>query len=555
MDGLVRSDTVDVRRLFLFKQHAADDTAGTICPLLPVPGWKYAGFRAPVLPPTLSAHDDGIMIIENSKSKLLSSHSGAWTFLKLESSPDKILVGTYQGLSLLEKQEGNWVFSGSLEGFKYSSRFLLEDADGSFWIHHEYKGVFKVVLNDSLTQVASVDKLPQFTKGLNSSLIKHNNNIVYANNSGIYNYNQIKNEFVKDSIWSKLYSSEDYISGKLIQDNFNKIWNFSKYNLSYLDSGSFNNSMDLSRIALPEKQVNSMNGYENITHLKDEEYLIGTSNGYMIVDLSKLNSHDYSISINTIEIGNLDLDLKKVKIDQFGNFENETNNINFAFSIPEYYRYSEKRYQYLLEGYNTGWSDWTVSTSHLFENLPHGNYTFRVKGRVGNIETTNTASFQFAIKKPWYLSNLFIAIYILGGLLLLITVHLIYRSYYKNQRQKLLQQTQKDLDLKELENKQQISKFKNESLTQDIENKNRELAISTMSLIKKNEFLNGIKEELKKLNGDKGLNSVIKLIDKNINNTNDWELFEEAFNNADKGFLKKIKKRHQGLPKKWNTKK
>ncbi len=89
----------------------------------------------------------------------------------------------------------------------------------------------------------------------------------------------------------------------------------------------------------------------------------------------------------------------------------------------------------------------------------------------------------------------------------------------------------------------------NEKLKQDIENKNRELAISTMSLIKKNEFLSNIKEELKKANEDNNsqLKPVIKIIDKNLNNTDDWKFFQEAFNNADKDFLKKVKYKHSNL--------
>jgi FixJ family two-component response regulator len=68
-----------------------------------------------------------------------------------------------------------------------------------------------------------------------------------------------------------------------------------------------------------------------------------------------------------------------------------------------------------------------------------------------------------------------------------------------------------------------------------------------MSLIKKNEFLNTIKGELQKANDPKNLKNVIKIIDKNLNNTDDWHAFEEAFNNADKDFLKKIKTLHPTL--------
>ena len=69
-----------------------------------------------------------------------------------------------------------------------------------------------------------------------------------------------------------------------------------------------------------------------------------------------------------------------------------------------------------------------------------------------------------------------------------------------------------------------------------------------MSLIKKNEFLNSIKEEIKGAsNNEKDLRHVVKIIDSNLNNTDDWNLFEEAFNNADQDFLKKIKSEHPTL--------
>ena len=68
-----------------------------------------------------------------------------------------------------------------------------------------------------------------------------------------------------------------------------------------------------------------------------------------------------------------------------------------------------------------------------------------------------------------------------------------------------------------------------------------------MTLIRKNEFLGALKKELNALEKGKELDRIIKIIDRNINNTEDWKFFEEAFNNADKDFLKKIKKKHTAL--------
>ena len=89
--------------------------------------------------------------------------------------------------------------------------------------------------------------------------------------------------------------------------------------------------------------------------------------------------------------------------------------------------------------------------------------------------------------------------------------------------------------------------FNNKNLQQDIDNKNRELGMSTMNLINKNELLNEIKKELSKAKKLEDLKSVIKLINKNLNTTDDWKLFEEAFNNADKDFLKNLKQKHPEL--------
>ena len=516
------------------------DTNGQVWSLIEINGELFCG------------HDRGAYLVKENndayQASLIPNTPGTWNLKPISGNENLILQGSYDGLNVLERSDNGWTFRNKIEGFDISSRYFELMNENIVFVSHEYKGVFKIELNNNFSKVNTVIKEPDFEKGLNSGLIKFNDNIYYANQNGVYKYNQQKNGFTKDSIISRLYNKSDYTSGKLIFDNTKKLWSFSKYNLTYLDFNSFSNTPDFISIALPNKQINTMNGYENINHLYKDEYLVGTSNGYLIVDLSNLQSNKlFNISINSVQAGALDSEMNKISLQQSAKFKNKINNFYFNFSIPEYFRYSEKRYQYFLEGYNNNWSDWTTENEHLFENLPYGKYRFKVRGKIGNVETVNTASFDFEIERPWYLSNMFVAIYFVGGLLMLLTIHLIYRAYYKNQREQLLKQTKRDLELKELENEQQVINFKNDALTLDIENKNRELAISTMSLIKKNEFLSNVKDELKKMNADKNLNSVIKLIDKNINNTNDWEFFEEAFNNADKDFLKKVKSKHPSL--------
>tara|TARA_B100000929_G_C15438017_1_gene397047 strand:- start:560 stop:1036 length:477 start_codon:yes stop_codon:yes gene_type:complete len=101
--------------------------------------------------------------------------------------------------------------------------------------------------------------------------------------------------------------------------------------------------------------------------------------------------------------------------------------------------------------------------------------------------------------------------------------------------------------MKNLEAEQEIIQLRNEKLEQDMANKNRELAVSTMSLIKKNEFLTSIKEKLKNSGDTAKVKSVIKTIDKDISEEDNWKFFKKAFSNADKDFFKKVKAKHPEL--------
>ena len=130
---------------------------------------------------------------------------------------------------------------------------------------------------------------------------------------------------------------------------------------------------------------------------------------------------------------------------------------------------------------------------------------------------------------------------------LIFIIHKLYKSYYKKQQALIIEDNLRKIKRKELKSKKKIVQIKNEKLREDIAAKNRELAISTMSIIKKNEFLNSLKDQLKEVENIPKIKSVIHTINRNINNTDDWKFFQEAFNNADKDFLKKVKDKHPEL--------
>ncbi len=288
-------------------------------------------------------------------------------------------------------------------------------------------------------------------------------------------------------------------------------------------------------------------GFENISYIEANTYLIGISNGYVTLNVDKIDSRDYQIEINAIYNGAYE-NTTNTFLNSEAAFEYRNNNMGFEFSVPEFDKYMEVKYQSKLNGLDKDWNEWSYSPEATFKNLRYGDYEFIVRALVGHKLSQNVARYKFTIERPWYASNLAIAVYSLGFLLLLFLVHRAYKKHYKKKHDFLILENDKLLEQQRLEEQAKISQILNENLRNEIESKNRELAISTMSIVKKNEFLSTIKAQLNSVD-DKGnaVSAVIRKIDQNLNSEEDWKFFEVAFNNADKDFLIRIKAKHDDL--------
>ncbi|MDO6759680.1 triple tyrosine motif-containing protein [Tamlana sp. 2_MG-2023] len=495
-------------------------------------------------------HNSGTFVIDGVGAKKVSDVLGTWGIKTIQGKDNLLIQGNYTGLYILENVNGLWQLRNKIQGYDMSTRYFEFLNTHEIFVSHEYKGVFKIKVDNDFTETLSVEEETSISKGLKTSLIKYNNKILYTEKKGVFTYNVLKKKFVRDSVLSGLFNEQEFTSGKLVNDiESNKLWAFSQYGLSYLTPGKLSNTPNINKISLPAFVRNDVSGYENISYLSNNNYLYGTSHGYIIINTNLFKDRPYQININLISNSTYD-DGYKTQLhnkQEVGYFKNNENNIEVSYNIPEYKKYLVVEYQYKLEGIYDKWSDWSTKSSVLFKNLSYGHYKFYVRARLGNDMTVNTASYSFNIERPWYLSNMAFTSYILLIIVFSLFMHTLYMRYYKKQRQKILLKKERELEVKELENKQQLMRFNNDKLRQDIENKNRELSISTMSLIKKNEFLNSLKNDLQKVKEVKNINQVIKVIDRNLNNTDDWHVFQEAFNNVDKDFLKKIKSIHPQL--------
>lgn len=481
-------------------------------------------------------HHTGTYTIDKNKVALISNTPGTWSFKKVEEESNMLLQGNYNGLYVLQKDKGVWGLKNKIKGFDNSARYFELLNKNEIWISHAYKGVFKLLLDDSFSKVKSISIDSTVNIDRNSSLAKYKNRLLYAYNNGIFSYDTLKNSFIKDTLLSPIVTQSEYISGKLVVDDTQKLWAFSSDNISYVDVNHLTNDHEINKISIPYSLRKGQIGYENISHLNNDNYLVGITDGYLTVDVSRISRNkNYQLFLNSVTLNTVSSNTISVDVKKTGDFEYVNNSVVFNYSVPVFNKYSKVKYQYKLNGRYDQWSDWSDKSELIFENLPFGEYSLNVRAKIGNQLSRNIIHYDFKINRPWFLSNTALLAYLIFLFSFSFMMHRIYKKYYKKLHKN-----------KQLESEQLISNIKNEKLNQEIESKNRELAISTMSIIKKNEVLNSIKKELKK-SRQADSKAALKLIDNNLNDTEDWSFFEQAFNNADKDFLDKIKFSHPDL--------
>lgn len=495
-------------------------------------------------------HNNGTYLIEGREAKLVSDFPGTWDIKPIPGKENLMLQGNFNGLSVLEETGEGWKLRNTIAGFDISSRFFEFVSEAQVVVNREFKGVYKLHFDEEYRRVIKIEN--EASKGIGASLVKFAGSLLYTCDQGVFKYRNLEDQFKVDTLLTNMFyaDKDDLPVGIFVSDTENgRLWCFSKTNIVQIRPGRFSTTAEINRIAIPSDLRKNLGvlGFESLTPLKNEKYLIGISNGYLTLDLNKVATKEYVVRISSIARKSTGSALEKVLLEGDTDFNSAQNNLSFAYSIPEFDKYTEVKYQYQLQGKYDSWSDWTKDPNVSFENLPFGNYTFKVRAKAGNEVSSNIALYNFRIERPWYLSNLAIFLYVLGATLLAIFVHRLYKGYYQKQQEQLLRESKKKLKRKKLKAQKKIVQLKNERLQEEVKNKNRELAISTMSIIKKNEFLNAIKDQLKQNAKNPEINSVIRTIDRNINNSDDWKFFEDAFNNADKDFLKKVKGAHPEL--------
>lgn len=485
-------------------------------------------------------HNSGTFVVEGSEARKISTRSGTWTVEKLRE--DIYIQGHYNGLSFLERNGKEFLELPLLPDFPHSSRYIVAGPDGQVWVNNEHKGVFRLQLDNSLKLTGEMRnyKFPEHT-GITSSIFRFNDSLYYSSKEGILQYRPEQDSFVAQNRLAGTLKGLERVSGRIIKPGKDEIWGFEENSIFKVGQAQLKNGYRLSSIFLPKEVKAIPLGNENISRLQDGSYFLGVANGFVVFEEKPVPLEEYEVRIDRVGNWEVDKTPRLVPLREAGEFDSRSSNISFNFSVPEHQLFPEPLYSYRLLGQSGNWSSWARASSVSFENLRFGDYEFEVKALIGNRETPAEV-FSFTVNRPWFLSWPAIGVYVLLFLLLLYIINKVNHKRHL----KLNEEKERLLQMKHLEAEQEIIKLQNQQLEQNMAAKNKELAVSMMNLIQKNEILSRIREELREANAAQ-VKSVIRTIDREISEEDNWNFFKEAFTNADKDFFKKAKALHPEL--------
>ncbi len=417
VESLVRHDGIlyAATGLGIYYLRPASD-AGKYPEFQPVPGittqsWALLSTERGLL----AATSDGVYLISSNSAELLTELL-SFTLFRSELDSHRIYIGLGDGLGYLELINSEWQFGGRISGVTEEIRSIAEDQNNNLWLGTQFYGAIHLKsINSETPKVERFDQSRNLPAG--EVLVRRiGKEVLFATTQGLRRFDP-SGRFVPVKVFGPEAADTLYSIPRIQENGLNQVWiereANSRYEINELVQDSEGNYMpennSLPRIAGfdPIWAIYPDPGNAEILWLGGDERMIrydGRAESDQQVVFPSL--------IRRVKVNNELQDTTSL-----AELEYDRNTLRFEYTLPSYDDPSNNRFQYLLEGYDQGWSEWTAERFKEYTNLSAGDYRFRLRSRNVYMQDAMEDSYAFTILPPWWLSVWAKLIYvILGGL-------------------------------------------------------------------------------------------------------------------------------------------
>lgn len=508
--------------------------------------------------------DRGLFTINGGQPEQILDVPGTWSVIPLKKHPGYALASTYENFHLIRKNGGKWIFSNRVDGYSEAGGHIIEDEYGNIWISHWMKGIYKLRLNNDLKRFDKVT-LYNHSKGFptdrNNTLYKIDGNLEFSTEGGFYKYNPQTDRMIPDTHMNSVFGAHTSI--RLYQSPWKDVWGVSGQYICaafYNTSGSY----DIDSITYKPLLDRLIVGFENFNFTSPRKLIVSNEDGFFEIDIDREHRVNWKskLYVNKIFATGLPGDsliysTNNATSDKL-QLPYELNSLRFEFICPEYRQQGAVLYSYYLENYDQGWSAYTQANSKEYTQLREGTYTLHIRSFNRYDDSREEYSFEFHISPPWFRSIWAIICYVLAVAAAgWYTFRFIKRKARNaaiavaKRKEAELAEFKRKAEEERLRRENEIAHLKGEQLEHDIKHKSQELSSATMNVMRKNEILIDISNQLSKIqesddktsfsgNTIKQLNKIQSLIKENISHDDDWQKFARNFDVVYENYLKRL---------------
>ncbi|MEN0005684.1 MAG: triple tyrosine motif-containing protein [Bacteroidota bacterium] len=494
----------------------------------------------------LMSHNEGGFWVEGNTATHFLKREGNWLFLQDQQNPNLLLAGHYEGISVFDNATLNPLFD--IPNFKESSRFLVQDSRGDYWVSHPYKGVYRIQ-NATRQGIQKIDRFGP-VQGLPSYLHNHvfliNDQILVCAEQGVYSFDDSTERFEPYDPLNQFLGSDNKVR-RLFETPNEDIWFITDNEIGVLEIDEKGLNRTIKKRVFPALKNKMNGGFERIYPYDEEHVFLTTINGFLHYDPRYTSDRQPIFHIVPEELViNEDSLIYLQPLQENLVLSHREQSLLFKMGVTEFVNNENVRFQFKLEGFDEDWTPPSRLRMKAYTNLAPKSYVLRVRAfNQDDIYATDYA-FPFIILKPWYLSIPAVLTYLV---LLLTSGYLVYtrlRKSYTDLEQKV------DHTVK-LSN-EEIQRLETEKVQAELDHKKRELVSATMHLIKKNETiadianeLAGIRNKTREATTTEQLGKLIRFLKKEELEDNNWEQLMFHFNEIHEGFFEELKQKYPAL--------
>ena len=351
----------------------------------------------------------------------------------------RVYLGLEAGLASIRRTGAGWLNEGSLAGFRAEVNSLAEDQVGSLWIGTQQNSLFRLDFdrgnrNQPHLRAFSVDSTSGILTPVKNKVFRIGNRLFFdINEQGLCIFDSSRNRFIPYLAFGANFANSTRNIISIAEDDRGRVYIATREKLRSTAAEIYR----LTPISPTKYKTERLPTDRFLTYPPEVIFpesngvlWIGEADGMIRFDtrIAKNYKQSFLTLIRLITLNSNRAFFGGTYLDDRGMLVLEQpttavrrlpyargNNFRFHCAATTYDEPNLTEFQYLLEGNDNGWSEWTKEPFKDYTNLLEGSYRFRVRAKNAHGHIGEEAAYSFVITPPLYRTIWAYLVYVLLG--------------------------------------------------------------------------------------------------------------------------------------------